>query len=82
MTKQKSNYTPIECGLQSEYELAIMHKTKSEFIWIDINKTQHSVTAEPIDLLVRDKQEFLKIKTTKNEIIEIRLDKLVQMKRV
>lgn len=80
MTKQNTSYTPIECGLHSEYELAIMHKTKCEISWKDSDKATQAMKARPIDLIVKDKQEFLKIKSDKNEIMEIRLDKIIYMK--
>lgn len=70
------DYKPIECGLHSEYELAIMHKSKIQLIWIDDNGQELSELAEPVDLLTREKQEYLKIQTRNNGLFEIRLDKI------
>jgi len=78
MTKENDNYTPIECGLHSEYELAIMHKTKIILSWIDSSNEKQTETVEPIDLITREKQEYLKIKKSNTELSEIRLDKIIQ----
>ncbi|MCK5336575.1 MAG: transcriptional antiterminator, Rof [Gammaproteobacteria bacterium] len=78
MTKEDTPYQPIECGLHSEYELAIMHKERVILSWIGINNKTQTETVEPIDIMVRDKQEFLKVRTENNKTNEIRLDKIVQ----
>jgi len=71
------DYKPIECGLHSEYELAIMHKSKIQLTWIDENEQQHSESTEPVDLVTKNKQEFLKLYTSNNILLEIRLDKIL-----
>ena len=78
MMNNKDLYTPIECGLHSEYELAIMHKSKLQLRWLDAMGVEHSETIEPVDLCSRNKEEFLKILTTDNKVLEIRLDKIIQ----
>jgi len=74
------DYKPIECGLHSEYELAIMHKSKIQLIWIDDDGQELCVLAEPVDLMTREKQEYLKILTENNSLLEIRLDKIQHFK--
>lgn len=75
---ENDHYTPIECGLHSEYELAIMHKSRIKINWKEPDNSLHTETATPIDLIVKEKQEFLKIKTIDDVIHEIRLDKITQ----
>lgn len=82
MTDDTNNYTPIECGLHSEYELAIMHKTKSILHWIDANNDKRIATVIPVDLFIRNKREYLKLTTDTNDILEIRLDKIIQLQPV
>ena len=76
MTKNTENYIPIECGLHSEYELAIMHKRKVNLIWLNANNEEQSEIVEPVDIFSKNKQEFLKIRTAENNTHKIRLDKI------
>lgn len=82
MTIKDTTYQPIECGLHSEYELAIMHKSRISLSWLDQNENELTETIEPIDLLIRDKQEFLKFCTQNNTTIEIRLDRITNFKSI
>lgn len=82
MMKADLPYYPIECGLHSEYELAIMHKVKVILSWGEPDQPIQMKTVEPIDLVVRGKQEFLKARTSNNNMIEIRLDKIVEFKPI
>ena len=80
MTKDDRSYTPIECGLHSEYELAIMHKDKCILKWNDVNNMQQTETVHPLDIFTKNKQEFLKVIKTDNSMLEIRLDKITVFK--
>lgn len=73
-------YEPIECGLHSEYELAIMHKSAIQLTWIDDNQHTRSEQVKPVDLVTREKQEYLKAQTRDNILLEIRLDKIQRFK--
>jgi len=75
-----NSYEPIECGLHSEYELAIMKQIKSVLIWKDTNNSSQSATVLPTDLIVKNKEEFLTVKTNTNEELVIRLDKIISLK--
>ena len=78
MNEQHEPYIPVECGLHSEYELAIMHQVMLQLAWTDQDgKTQHH-NILPIDLKTMNKKEYLVGKTPEGEIIEIRLDKISQ----
>lgn len=69
-------YEPIECGLHSEYELAIMHKSAIQLTWFDDNEQTRSELVTPVDLITREKQEYLKAQTRDDILFEIRLDKI------
>jgi len=71
------DYIPIECGLHSEYELAIMHQTKLRLTWKNKSNEEQIETILPIDLIVNNKQEYLKILSANNKVREIRLDKII-----
>jgi len=76
------DYKPIDCGLHSEYELAIMHKAKCELRWRDSENIIQTCISWPVDLIVRQKQEFLLIKIAQGDSMKIRLDKIEQLKPV
>lgn len=71
------NYQPIECGLHSEYELAIMHGAALNLSWRDAQGEVITHTVKPIDLQTRDRQEFLIVQGPANVIYEIRLDRII-----
>jgi len=76
MTDEKDLYAPISCGQHSEYELAIIHKLMLQLAWVDENAQQHIGRVMPLDLKIREKQEFLTGQTNDGDIHFIRLDKI------
>jgi Rho-binding antiterminator len=78
MTKQTEPYTPIACDLHSEYELAIMHRRSMMLTWQDENNEIQTAALLPLDLITRDKQEFLLARDNNNVTCEIRLDKIIK----
>ena len=78
MSKQHDPYVPVECGLHSEYELAIMRQVMLQLVWTDQNGTIQRHNILPIDIKTMDKKEYLVGKTPEGELIEIRLDKISQ----
>ena len=82
MTDDNNSYIPIECGLHSEYELAIIHKEKCILKWNDDNNVQQTETILPLDIFIKNKQEFLKFITTDNTTLEIRLDKIINLRTI
>ena len=71
-----SDYTPIDCGQHSEYELAIMQRHKLRLSWQDSDGQTHLETVTPTDLLVREHEEFLVVRTQSGGIRELRLDRV------
>ncbi len=69
-------YKPIACSLHDEYEIAIMQRKSISIKWLDDRGDYHSGRVLPIDILVRDKEEFLVARTQDNEALCIRLDKI------
>lgn len=68
-----SEYKPIDCGQHGEYELAIMHRKQLDLCW-------HATDGEccecvlPLDIVVRNHEEFLLVKNEAGDELEIRLD--------
>ncbi len=71
-----SDYTPVDCGLHSEYELAIMHHRRLRLAWEDIDGQTHLEIVTPTDLLVRQHEEFLVVRAQSQQILELRLDRI------
>ena len=69
-------YQPILCSLHDEYEIAIMHKKTLSIQYLDSSGVSLRDTVLPIDLLVKNKEEFLLVKTSNGEELTIRLDKI------
>ena len=73
----KDPYLPIDCGLHSEYELAIMHRASRKVSWLNQESVKQTEILLPQDIVTRDKQEFLIVKKNNGPEFEIRLDKII-----
>jgi transcriptional antiterminator Rof (Rho-off) len=71
----KKPYQPIACALHDEYEIAIMHKNHLDIRWTD-NDGSHTARVLPIDIRVKDGEEFLIAVSSANRTYCIRLDRL------
>jgi Rho-binding antiterminator len=78
MTENKDPYIPVECGVHSEYELAIMHKTMLKLVWNDQHGNQRQASLIPVDIRTMDKKEYLIARTPEGDSEQIRLDKILQ----
>lgn len=70
-----NDYSPIACALWDEWELAILKKTEMAIAYLNDAGQKESVHAVPVDLITRDKAEFLIIELD-GDRKEIRLDQL------
>ncbi len=71
-------YTPIDCGVYSEYELAIMHHRRLRLHWQDESGNDHVECVMPLDLVTRNKSEYLIAKSHDGGTITLRLDRIVR----
>ncbi len=69
-----TDYVPIDCGLHSQYELAIMHRQRLRISWRDAQGGTHVELLEPRDLLTRAGAEYLLADTPDGRRLELRLD--------
>lgn len=77
MTDDLDPYTPIACGLHSEYELAIMRRISLRLGWRDTHGQQHIGNVLPLDLYTRKHVEYLVARAIDGQQHEIRLDKII-----
>jgi len=70
-------YIPVECGLHSQYELAIIQRSRQQISWLDEQNVRHCANGYASALFIKDKQEFLTVKLLDNTAHTIRLDKIL-----
>ena len=73
-----TDYTPIDCGKYSEYELAIMHAQQLRISWREPDGQLHVAVITPTDLVTRDHEEFLLADDASGGSLELRLDYIIK----
>jgi Rho-binding antiterminator len=79
---EPTDYAPIDCGLYSEYELAIMHHDRLRLSWRNPGGNVHIGTVIPTDLRTRNGAEFMIVTGQDGETFTIRLDRILHFTRV
>jgi Rho-binding antiterminator len=79
---EPTDYVPIDCGLYSEYELAIMHRNRLRLSWRDPDSNVHIGIVTPTDLRTRNGAEFMIVTGQDGETLVIRLDRIMHFSRV
>ena len=69
-----TDYTPIDCGSYSQYELACLRRTWVRVAWRDPGGQLHLETLKPRDLVTRDHGEYLVAESRTGAMLELRLD--------
>lgn len=72
------NYTPIDCGVYSEYEMAIMHRRRMRLHWQGQDGIDHIENVMPQDLQTRDKCEYLIAERQDGSTLQLRLDHILR----
>jgi Rho-binding antiterminator len=75
-----TDYTPIDCSLYSEYELAILHGKQLRVSWRDAEGPPRIEVLTPVDLRTRQGEEFLVAIDPLGTEREIRLDRILGSK--
>lgn len=73
-------YQPIACALHDRYEIAIMFKKHLKIKWHDDNGEPHLEKVMPIDLPVKNGEEFLLAKRENDQEVCVRLDRITLYK--
>ena len=74
MATEEITYTPIDCGLYSEYEVAILHRQRLRMTWQDEKGNEQTDDVLPQDLKTEDKREYLIATGSDGSLKRIRLD--------
>lgn len=75
-----TDYKPIDCGLYSEYEVAILHHSRLQLSWRDSSENVHIEVLTPNDLRTSRGEEFLVVTGKDGRQQEIRLDRILHCK--
>lgn len=75
-----TDYKPIDCGLYSEYEVAILHHRRLRLSWRDSKENVHIEVFTPKDLRTCQGEEFLVVTSQDGRQQEIRLDRILNSK--
>lgn len=70
-----TDYHPIDCGLHSQYELWIMHRTRILLHW-DQDGKEYEGLALPVDIRTLPDGEYLFLEEQDGQI-RIRLDRII-----
>lgn len=73
-----NDYTPIPCSTYDHYEIAILHRTPLRVSWRGAEGMTHVETLQPLDLITSKGEEFLQARTANDQIIRIRLDRILE----
>lgn len=79
---EDNDYQPIDCGLYSEYELAIMQRQRWRMHWRDESGNDHLETLSPTDLQTRQGKEFMYAVTDSGAERCIRLDRIIKIENI
>ena len=69
-----TDYTPIECSLHSEYELAILRAKHLRISWLQPDGQLRVEVLKPRDLQTRNHEEYLIAEQRDGQQRELRLD--------
>lgn len=72
-----SDYRPVSCQVHSEYELAIMRRTRLPLRWQDERGREFQALVLPLDLRTRGGAEYLVVRLPGGELREVRLDRIL-----
>ncbi|MEL7451657.1 MAG: transcriptional antiterminator, Rof [Pseudomonadota bacterium] len=73
-----SDYKPIDCGLYSRYELAILRRQRLLLSWRDARSLVHLEVVEPHDLETCKGAEYLLASAGDGRKLRLRLDHISQ----
>ena len=80
MQSKNDHYQAISCEMHSQYELAIMHKSKLKLSWLSEGELVSDTNILPLDVQTKNKAEYLLAVNAENKNLCIRLDHIRKMR--
>ena len=71
-----TDYTPVDCGLHSAYELLVMQRRSCLLGWRDAPGNEYRQVVTPTDLFTRNREEYLRVIDADGVTHNIRLDRV------
>lgn len=71
-----TDYTPVDCGLHSEYERLVMQGRECTLGWCDAAGKTYRQRVTPTDIFTRDREEYLQVIDAGGVTRNIRLDRI------
>jgi transcriptional antiterminator Rof (Rho-off) len=68
-----TDYVPVPCAVYDRYEIAILHHTPLRTSW-RAGAMPHLEILHPVDLVTREGAEYLLARRVGGDMIELRLD--------
>ncbi|MEW8026741.1 MAG: hypothetical protein AB2792_08835 [Candidatus Thiodiazotropha sp.] len=72
------NYVPVACAHHEAYQYAVVKKSMLDLSWHDEAGVKCRVRALPIDVVTRDRAEYLVIRLKDGSIESVRLDRIAE----
>lgn len=77
-----TDYTPVDCAVYSEYEIAILQHRRLRISWCQPDGQLSTQVLRPLDLRTRDHEEFLFGETPDGKTLQLRLDQITKTERL
>ena len=74
-------YKPVSCGLHSEYELLAMHRSRVRLSCIPEDGGAQTVEGKVLDVVTRNKAEYLVLEIDGMEVKSIRLYRIRRLEK-
>ncbi|MES9941604.1 MAG: transcriptional antiterminator, Rof [Candidatus Thiodiazotropha sp. 6PLUC2] len=71
-------YRPIDCGLHESFQYAVLACSELVLHWRDGSGMPHQAQVMPLDVVTRDRAEYLVFREKSGQTLEIRLDWIEQ----
>jgi len=77
-----TDYRPVDCGLHSEFELAVLRRQPVRISWQSKDGQAHIEVLTPVDLLTRQHEEYLVLADENRQQHALRLDHILKMENL
>lgn len=72
-----SDYRPVDCGIHSMYEEAILLRRRLHLRWRTPDGKVRDESIKPLDVVARNGEEFLLLRDAAHNEISVRLDHIL-----
>ncbi|WP_316367218.1 WYL domain-containing protein [Candidatus Thiodiazotropha sp. CDECU1] len=76
------DYRPVACSQHETYEYAVLRRSMLDINWHDEGGNRCRARVVPIDVVTRDRAEYLVVKQEDKVIRSIRLDRIIEAREV